>query len=92
MGQAELSTINEPEFVNFLGPQASILCEEIEDFRIVVICCVWGKDTPVGQHISNMQYLVLTNSRNRFSHNPSKNTGFVLYLDIWDLEYYSMYS
>jgi len=35
MGQAELSTINEPEFVNFLGPQASILCEEIEDFRIV---------------------------------------------------------
>jgi hypothetical protein len=36
---------------------------------------VWGKDAPVGQHISNMQYLVLTNSWNRFSHNPSKNTG-----------------
>ena len=31
-------------------------CEEIEDFRIVVIIsCVWGKDTPIGQHISNMQ-------------------------------------
>jgi hypothetical protein len=31
-------------------------CEEIEDFRIVVsISCVWGKDTPIGQHISNMQ-------------------------------------
>jgi hypothetical protein len=31
-------------------------CEEIEDFRIVVIIsCVWGKDTPIDQHISNMQ-------------------------------------
>jgi hypothetical protein len=33
-----------------------IPCEEIEDFRIVVIIsCVRGKDTPIGQHISNMQ-------------------------------------
>ncbi len=31
-------------------------CEENEDFRIVVsISCVWGKDIPIGQHISNMQ-------------------------------------
>ncbi len=31
-------------------------CEEIEDFRIVVsISCLWRKDTPIGQHISNMQ-------------------------------------
>jgi hypothetical protein len=31
-------------------------CEEIEDFRIVVVmCCVWGKDTIIGQHISNTQ-------------------------------------
>jgi hypothetical protein len=31
--------------------KTSIPCEEIEDFRIVVVlCCVWGKDI---QHISN---------------------------------------
>jgi hypothetical protein len=30
--------------------------EGIEDFRIfAVICCVWGKDTSIGRHISNTQ-------------------------------------
>jgi hypothetical protein len=35
----------------------SIPCERIKDFRIVVVivCCVWEKETPFGQHISNTQ-------------------------------------
>ncbi len=36
--------------------EAQIPCEGIEDFRIVVIiCCVWRKNTPIGQHISDTQ-------------------------------------
>ncbi len=36
--------------------ETSIACEEIEDFWIVVVMyCVWGKDTAIGQHISNTQ-------------------------------------
>ncbi len=36
--------------------ETSIPCEGIEDFWIVVVmCCVWGKDTTIGQHISNTQ-------------------------------------
>jgi hypothetical protein len=34
----------------------SIQCEGNEDFRIVVvICCVWGNDTPIRQNLSNTQ-------------------------------------
>ncbi len=48
--------------------ETKIPCEGIEDFRIVVvICCVWRKGTPFGQHITilwdmadSMQYLVPT--------------------------------
>ncbi len=34
------------------GDMDSIVCEGIEDFRIVdVICCLWGKGIPIGQTI-----------------------------------------
>jgi hypothetical protein len=33
-----------------------VLCEGIEDLRIGdVTCCVWGKDSSIGPHISNTQ-------------------------------------
>ncbi len=36
--------------------ETSIPCEGIKGFRIVVVIyCVWGKDAPIGQHISNTQ-------------------------------------
>jgi len=38
--------------------ETMISCEEIEDFRIVsVICCVWGKDTSIGQHTQTIWQL-----------------------------------
>ncbi len=41
--------------------QTSIPCEGIEDFRIVdVICCVWGKELTIDQHI------LTRNANNRF--------------------------
>ncbi len=49
-------------------------CEGIENFGIVIIICyVWKKETPINQHIFNMQTIwqllagVLLNSRDRFS-------------------------
>ncbi len=40
----------------------------IEDFRIVVVlCCVWGTVTLIGQHISNMQIICQLSARNERS-------------------------
>ncbi len=55
-----------------------ILCEGIEDFRIVmVMCCVWGKDIPIGQHISNMQTIWRRSARVEKVDSFFKNLFFV---------------
>jgi hypothetical protein len=42
-----------PIFFYFLGTPGTDSTISIEDFRVVVICCVWRKDFPVSPHISS---------------------------------------